>query len=264
MKLASSFLVSVTLHALAMAYPVFFFEPKQLDLVRVTILPDENESTTESPEVQSSGKSARSFGPKLSTQRLLAQRREVPASSKLKTEHPPQAPPIATPADELQYFVTALDLLRPSLPAGQTENSTGHFHAEDGTDAGKGNNFGQSRVDGSGSAALGGGLGQGTDDGGRARNLTRARYRETPKPNYPESARRNGREGTVLLRVLVDDEGRAKSVEINKSSGDDALDRAAREAVKQWRFIPAHYGEKTVESWIRIPVDFRLADRNTR
>ena len=62
----------------------------------------------------------------------------------------------------------------------------------------------------------------------------------------------------------MDDKGRAKSVEINKSSGDDTLDRAAREAIERWRFIPAHYGEKAVESWIRIPVDFRFADSNSR
>jgi protein TonB len=94
--------------------------------------------------------------------------------------------------------------------------------------------------------------------------LTQARYRETPKPNYPENARRKGREGTVLLRVLVNEEGQAKTIEINKSSGDDSLDRAAREAIQRWRFIPARYGQKAVESWIRIPVDFRLADSNAR
>jgi protein TonB len=49
-------------------------------------------------------------------------------------------------------------------------------------------------------------------------------------------------------------------VEINRSSGSEALDRAAAEAIKRWRFIPARYGDKAVESWIRIPIEFRLAD----
>jgi periplasmic protein TonB len=64
--------------------------------------------------------------------------------------------------------------------------------------------------------------------------------------------------------VLVDDQGRAKRVEINSSSGSEALDRAAAEAIKRWRFIPARYGDKTVESWIRVPIEFSLADSNIR
>jgi protein TonB len=38
------------------------------------------------------------------------------------------------------------------------------------------------------------------------------------------------------------------------------LDRAAAEAIKRWRFHPARYGDKAVESWLRIPIEFRLAD----
>ena len=93
--------------------------------------------------------------------------------------------------------------------------------------------------------------------------LIQARYTETPRPVYPESARNEGREGRVLLRVLVDDHGRSKQVEINNSSGSEVLDRAAAEAIKRWRFIPARYGDKAVESWIRIPIDFSLADRKS-
>jgi periplasmic protein TonB len=64
----------------------------------------------------------------------------------------------------------------------------------------------------------------------------------------------------VLLRVLVDDQGRSKQVEINSSSGSDALDRAAAEAIKRWRFHPARYGDQAVESWLRIPIEFTLAE----
>ena len=90
--------------------------------------------------------------------------------------------------------------------------------------------------------------------------LSQARYRDTPRPAYPESARREGREGRVLLRVLVDNQGRSKQVEINSSSGSDALDRAAAEAIRRWRFHPAFHGDQPVESWLRIPIEFRLAD----
>jgi protein TonB len=64
----------------------------------------------------------------------------------------------------------------------------------------------------------------------------------------------------VLLRVLVDEQGRTKQVEINSSSGNEALDRSAAEAVKRWRFSPARYGNAPTASWVKIPVDFRLKE----
>ena len=114
-----------------------------------------------------------------------------------------------------------------------------------------------------GFGSSGSGCGTSATDQGSSGNgtaSTQARYRDTPRPDYPESARREGREGRVLLRVLVDDQGRSKQVEINSSSGSEALDRAAAEAIKRWRFHPARYGDKPVESWLRIPIEFRLAD----
>jgi protein TonB len=59
---------------------------------------------------------------------------------------------------------------------------------------------------------------------------------------------------------LVDEQGRTKQVEINGSSGNDALDRSAAEAVKRWRFSPARYGDSPTASWVKIPVDFRLKE----
>jgi protein TonB len=38
------------------------------------------------------------------------------------------------------------------------------------------------------------------------------------------------------------------------------LDRAAAEAIQRWRFYPARYGDWPIESWLRIPIEFRLAD----
>jgi protein TonB len=112
----------------------------------------------------------------------------------------------------------------------------------------------------SSSTGFGRGSGNGSGSSGTGIALTQARYRDTPRPDYPESARREAREGRVLLRVLVDDQGHSKQVEISSSSGDDALDRAAAEAIRRWRFHPARYGDKPVESWLRIPIEFRLAD----
>jgi TonB family protein len=114
-----------------------------------------------------------------------------------------------------------------------------------------------SGIIGAGSAS-GNGNGAGTAQAGAT--LTQARYRETPQPQYPNSARREGKEGRVLLRVLVDEEGRPKTIEVNTSSGHDLLDRAASEAIKNWRFVPGHAGGKPIETWIKVPIDFQLSN----
>jgi protein TonB len=59
---------------------------------------------------------------------------------------------------------------------------------------------------------------------------------------------------------LVDEEGKTKSVEVNASSGSDALDQAAAEAIKRWRFVPARLGDKAIESWVKVPIDFHLSN----
>jgi periplasmic protein TonB len=83
-------------------------------------------------------------------------------------------------------------------------------------------------------------------------------YLQNPLPRYPASARRAGEQGTVMLRVLVSREGTAARVEVDKSSGSAHLDAAARETVKAWRFGPARRGGEAVESWMVVPVVFRL------
>ena len=85
-------------------------------------------------------------------------------------------------------------------------------------------------------------------------------YAHTPKPAYPEQARKAGWEGTVILGVLVNVGGKAEKIEIKGSSGYAPLDQAAVEGLKRWLFRPARYGERAVESWVKIPVVFQLAE----
>jgi protein TonB len=85
-----------------------------------------------------------------------------------------------------------------------------------------------------------------------------AAYLRNPPPRYPPAARRNGDEGTVLLRVRVAADGAAVQVELDRSSGFPLLDGAALDAVRGWRFVPARRGTLSVEDWVRVPVVFRL------
>lgn len=80
-----------------------------------------------------------------------------------------------------------------------------------------------------------------------------------PKPHYPLAARRRGIEGQVLLVALVKADGSCAQVTIKQSSGHGELDTAALETVRRWRFIPARRGDTAVESWVEVPITFRLA-----
>jgi protein TonB len=86
----------------------------------------------------------------------------------------------------------------------------------------------------------------------------RAAYLNNPPPAYPRIARRNGEQGTVMLRVHVSPEGGPTQVELERSSGSDALDSAALETVKNWRFAPARRAGEPVAAWVIVPVVFRL------
>ncbi|NUS39366.1 MAG: energy transducer TonB [Lysobacter sp.] len=84
-------------------------------------------------------------------------------------------------------------------------------------------------------------------------------YAQAPAPAYPRDALRDGVEGSVLLKVLVDVDGRPLDVQVARSSGNRSLDRAAREQVLQhWRFRPAMQGGRAVQAIGLVPVDFRL------
>lgn len=86
-----------------------------------------------------------------------------------------------------------------------------------------------------------------------------AAYLNSPKPVYPPVAKRMGMEGMVMLKVLVSQDGGARKIEVAKSSGYEILDRAALEAVKNWRFVPARQGDSPIDEWVQVPVAFRLS-----
>lgn len=78
------------------------------------------------------------------------------------------------------------------------------------------------------------------------------------RPNYPEASRRRGEQGIVLLELSVDASGRIVDVRIVESSGFSALDAAAVEALRDWRFRPAQRAGMPVAATIIHPVHFRL------
>lgn len=85
------------------------------------------------------------------------------------------------------------------------------------------------------------------------------RYQNAPAPRYPIEELRNGVQGTVMLQVLVDLDGKPLSVDIYKSSGNRALDEAARRQVlKRWTFQPAMKDGQVVQAFGIVPIEFKM------
>jgi protein TonB len=83
-------------------------------------------------------------------------------------------------------------------------------------------------------------------------------YLEEPTPRYPAESRRAREEGLVVLRVLVDERGRVKSIDVYRSSGHPRLDEAARDAVGRALFKPYIDGGVARAASAIIPIEFSL------
>src|SRR5207237_10735251 len=90
------------------------------------------------------------------------------------------------------------------------------------------------------------------------KTISGVEYLQAPQPEYPPLARRMGEEGKVMLRVLVNDKGRAERIEIQKSSGSQRLDEAARLAASAALFKPYIEDGKAVAVYAIVPIAFQL------
>ncbi len=78
-------------------------------------------------------------------------------------------------------------------------------------------------------------------------------------PIYPVLSLRRREQGRVVLLVNVTADGRADTVQVATSSGFSALDRAAIDAVQQWRFVPATRGGTPVPATAEVPLNFTIS-----
>jgi TonB family protein len=77
------------------------------------------------------------------------------------------------------------------------------------------------------------------------------------KPEYSEQARKAKYQGTVVLYVEVEPNGRAQNMRVIQSLG-LGLDEKAMEAVRKWTFRPGHKNGKPVTVVATVEVSFRL------
>ena len=75
---------------------------------------------------------------------------------------------------------------------------------------------------------------------------------------YPEELWDAGVEGETVLRLFVTPAGTVDSTRVERSSGQEAFDRAAMDGVRELRFQPARRGEEPVGAWVLLPVQFRM------
>lgn len=85
-------------------------------------------------------------------------------------------------------------------------------------------------------------------------------YRLQFPPSYPEASLKAKEQGTVWLKVRVLADGTPADVAVEKSTATPALDQAAVDAVKRWRFNPALLNGKATEGSVLVPIKFSMDD----
>jgi protein TonB len=77
-------------------------------------------------------------------------------------------------------------------------------------------------------------------------------------PEYPLIAQAAKLEGVVILEATVDEAGRVESVKVLRSA--KLLDKAAIEAVKQWRYSPLRLNGRPTPFVLTVTVQFHLGN----
>lgn len=80
------------------------------------------------------------------------------------------------------------------------------------------------------------------------------------KPDYPAAMRREGLEGSVTVRVTIDEKGRVIAVDQVRATDPAFFDAARRQALRYWRFIPAKEDGRAIQSQQTLTLQFRLEE----
>ncbi len=123
-----------------------------------------------------------------------------------------------------------------------------------GLGAGKGGGLGPGNGDGYGPGS-GGGMGGGVYRIGG--DVSAPVLINKVEPEYSEEARKAKYSGTVLLSIVVDQNGMPRDIHVIRPLG-LGLDEKAIEAVMKWRFRPGMKGGHAVSTQAQVEVNFRL------
>ncbi|MBC3869840.1 energy transducer TonB [Undibacterium oligocarboniphilum] len=90
------------------------------------------------------------------------------------------------------------------------------------------------------------------------RQISEVQYIRAPQAEYPPMAKRMGEQGKVTLTVLVNEKGYAERVDIQKTSGSQRLDEAARQALMRAVFKPYVEDGKPLPVMASATISFSL------
>lgn len=162
---------------------------------------------------------------------------------------PPQVvnAPVVPMAADAADRVGALDSRTPPAPA----NSPG---VGSGVGAGAGPGVGTGQGSGIGDGA-GGGTGGGPYQPGNG--IDPPTLLREVKPAYTDEARRRAIEGNVVLQIIVRADGSVGDVRVVQTLA-AGLEQRAVDAVRQWRFSPAHHQGAAVDVQVEVSVGFSM------
>jgi TonB family protein len=183
----------------------------------------------------------------------IAMKQFVPPTEIVRNEHPKltMEPTIVAPPDAVLPNANLPNIGDPLAKLGPPSNGMG-----------SGGGIGNGRGGGIGSGdGAGLGLGSGGGFGGSAfrvgGGVSQPAVVYKVDPEYSEEARKAKYSGTVLLQLVVDVDGKAKSIHVLKGVG-LGLDEKAVEAVQKWKFTPGKKGGQAVPVYATVEVNFRL------
>lgn len=81
---------------------------------------------------------------------------------------------------------------------------------------------------------------------------------EIKRPRYPKSRQLRLREGWVLLNLMVDAEGRPYEIAVTDSTGDEAFEQSAIEAIGGSQFEPATLNGEPIDAGYNVKVRFSV------
>lgn len=143
--------------------------------------------------------------------------------------------------------------------------SSPNQHTEGGLSSSSGRGTESAEGYGNGTSGTGEGMaggGGGTENGEEQQPaaIEGPKLLSAPSPRYPESARREQKEGTAVIGLTIAEDGSVTQTWVESSSGDSRLDSAAAEAVYAWQFVPARRNGVPISARSRVPVIFELLE----
>lgn len=198
-----------------------------------------------------------------------------PRSRAAEPPPPPPLPPVAPPVPRVRHVAPRVAAPSPPPPAAapppvMTAAPSAHAPSHDSVTSGSNTNYhgGNAARDGVGNR---GGAAEAPAEAPRpAPEPERPRgpiqlpeeavaavaSPDNVAPDYPEEARTQGIEATVIARVTITDEGAVTEVSILR--GHPLFDSVVREALRRWRYTPATVDGRAVTHFRVVRVPFRL------